>query len=218
MLTASNSLQTAVYAIIFLLLAYVAYSYFTIKKAHAGLFGLGMLFLALSFASWACAIQLWTNPFIEYRNLSYVLQLAAILTFLGCSVSLAPKRYQKLLNWAVIGIAAIVAIYLTVSPMLNGAFIYSLRFYLSFQNEPTIIVFAVLLALSLIMAVFSLNHESDKVFKLDFRSICFVVLALCLAIGFSSYSDYVRNINIIVLLIDSVLLAISHTNILPAKK
>ena len=105
MLNLSNSVQAAIQGIIFLLLGYTAYTYFFSKQSHAKLFGLGIAFVALSFASWSMATLLWTNPFIEYKSLSYTLLIASILVFFGCSAYLAPAKYQRVIQIAVISIA-----------------------------------------------------------------------------------------------------------------
>ena len=214
----SNSIQAAVQAIVFLLLLYVAYSYFASKTEHAKLFGLGIVFLSLSYASWAAATLLWTNPFIEYKTLAYTLQIASILVFLGCSVYLAPKKYQRALDIFVVVLAALIATYLFVNPILDGSFVYSLRYYLSFQNEPTITIFSVLMALSLIFASFAIGSEKSARFKLDLKRALFIVLAISLAISYSSYSDSVRLINTVVLLIDCALLSFSHINVSKSNK
>lgn len=218
MFAVTNSIQAAVQAIVFLLLLYVAYSYFASKTEHAKLFGLGLVFLSLSYASWAAATLLWTNPLIEYKTLAYTLQIAAILVFLGCSVYLAPKKYQRALDIFVIVLSALIAIYFFINPILDGAFVYSLRYYLSFQNEPTITIFSILMALSLIFACFSIGSEKAGRFKLDPKRALFIVLAITLAISYSSYSDTVRLINTAVLLISCVLLTFSHINVSLSKK
>ena len=174
----SNSIQAAVQAIVFLLLLYVAYSYFASKTERARLFGLGIVFLSLSYASWAAATLLWTNPFIEYKTLAYTLQIASILVFLGCSVYLAPKKYQRALDIFVVVLAALIATYLFINPILDGSFVYSLRYYLSFQNEPTITIFSVIMALSLIFASFAIGSEKSGRFKLDLKRALFIVLAI----------------------------------------
>ncbi len=218
MFMVSNSIQAAVQAIVFLLLLYVAYSYFASKTEHARLFGLGIVFLSLSYASWAAATLLWTNPFIEYKTLAYTLQIASILVFLGCSVYLAPKKYQRALDIFVVVLAALIATYLFINPILDGSFVYSLRYYLSFQNEPTITIFSVIMALSLIFASFAIGSEKSGRFKLDLKRALFIVLAISLAISYSSYSDSVRLINTVVLLVDCTLLTFSHINVSISKK
>lgn len=213
MFTLTNSLQAAIQGIIFVLLGYMSYTYFSSKREHSKLFGMGLLLLALSYASWACATLLWTNPFIEYLNLSYILQIASIFVFLGCGIYLAPHKYQKILNYVLIAVAVISAGYLVINPLLNGAFIYSLRYYLSFQNQTTITVFAIIMALSLIFASFAVNSREKVMFELNLKNVLFILLALSLALGFTAYNDTLRNINSIALLVITIILTVTHVRL-----
>ena len=218
MFTITNTLQASLQVIIFVLLGFIAYTYFNNKQEHAKLFGMGLILLALSYASWACSTLLWTNPFIDYKTLAYTLQLASILVFIGCAINLTAQKYHKALNWALIGLSVSIGVFMIINPFLSGSFVYSLRYYLSFADSATVNVYAIIMAISLILASFSVEPKKPGVGFLNSKKSGFIILAICLAISVTSYDDTVRSFNAVILLADLVFLAINHLNISISKK
>lgn len=218
MFTITNTLQASLQGIIFVLLGFIAYTYFSSKQEHGKLFGMGLLLLALSYASWACTTLLWTNPFIDYKTLAYTLQLASILVFVGCAINLTAQKYHKILTSVLIGLSAAIGIFMIINPFLSGAFIYSLRYYLSFADSATVNVYAIIMAISLILASFSVEPKKPGTHFLNSKKTGFIILSICLAISVTSYDDNIRLINAIILLIDLVILSINHLNISINKK
>ena len=218
MFTITNTLQASLQAIVFVLLGFIAYTYFSSKQEHGKLFGMGLLLLALSYAAWACTTLLWTNPFIDYKTLAYTLQLASILVFIGCAINLTAQKYHKVLNWILIGLSVAIGIFMVINPFLSGSFVYSLRYYLSFADSATVNIYAIIMAVTLILASFSVEQKKPSVGFLNSKKAGFIILAICLAISVTSYDDTLRSINAIILLIDLVVLAINHLNVSISKK
>lgn len=219
MTSSLNALQSLVQIVVAILLLYIAYTFIVSKQEHSKLFGLGLVFLGLSFASWSANTLLWTNPFIEYKQLAYTLQIASIFTFLGCAVYLCKPRYQRVLNICLLVLASAVALFLLASPYLSGALFYSLRYYLSFADPGTIFFYAVVMSISLVLASFTVPASKAKSANmLDATRVGFIILALSLGLSLTAYDDTIRNINTIVLLVDVCYLAIQHSKTLINKQ
>lgn len=199
--------------ITFLLIGFIAYTYFSNKQAHGKLFGLGLTFLALSYACWGAATLLWTNPFIEYKTLAYTFQLASILVFVGCAINLTPSKYHKILNYGLIALTIALAIFMALSPFLSGPIFYSVRYYLSFSDSATVNVYAIIMSIALILAAVSVEPKKPDSHFLNSKKIGFIILAVCLAVSITSYDDTIRTVNGIILLADLVYLCIAHLNI-----
>lgn len=213
MFSVSPTLQAALQGIVFVLLAFISYTYFVSKQQHAKLFGMGLLLLGLSYASWIGSTLLWTNPFVEYKSLAYIFQLASILVFIGCAINLTANRYHKVLNYILIALSVLIGVFMVINPFLSGAFIYSLRYYLSFADSATINVYAIIMAIALVLASFSVEPKKPQAHFLNSKKVGFIVLAICLAISITSYNDNIRFFNAIILVTDLVFLAINHLNI-----
>ena len=99
-----------------------------------------------------------------------------------------------------------------------GALIYSLRYYMSFADSATVNVYAIIMAISLILASFSVEPKKPGTHFLNSKKTGFIILSICLAISVTSYDDNIRLINAIILLIDLVILSINHLNISINKK
>jgi len=213
MFSVSPTLQAGLQTIVFVLLAFISYTYFVSKQQHAKLFGMGLLLLGLSYASWIGSTLLWTNPFVEYKSLAYIFQLASILVFIGCAINLTANRYHKVLNYILIALSVLIGVFMVINPFLSGAFIYSLRYYLSFADSATVNVYAIIMAIALVLASFSVEPKKPQAHFLNSKKVGFIVLAICLAISITSYNDNIRFFNAIILVTDLVFLAISHLNI-----
>jgi hypothetical protein len=213
MFSVSPTLQAGLQTIVFVLLAFISYTYFVSKQQHAKLFGMGLLLLGLSYASWIGSTLLWTNPFVEYKSLAYIFQLASILVFIGCAINLTANRYHKVLNYILIALSVLIGVFMVINPFLSGAFIYSLRYYLSFADSATLNVYAIIMAIALVLASFSVEPKKPQAHFLNSKKVGFIVLAICLAISITSYNDNIRFFNAIILVTDLVFLAISHLNI-----
>ena len=218
MLALSNTLQAVLQFVIFMLLAFVAYTYFAGRQQHGKLFGMGLSLLALSYACWAATTLLWVNPFVEYKSLAYIFQLSSILVFAGCAINLTAQKYHKVLNYLLIGLAVVIGVFMVINPFLSGAFVYSLRYYLSFADSATVNVYAIIMAISLILAAVSVEPKKPNAHFLNSKKIGFIILAVCLAVSLTSYDDTIRTLNAILLLADLVFLTISHLNISINKK
>lgn len=218
MFSLTNTLQASLQGITFLLIGFVAYTYFNNKQAHGRLFGTGLTLLALSYACWGAATLLWTNPFIEYKTLAYTFQLASILVFVGCAINLTSNKYHKALNYILIAITLALAVFMAVSPFLSGPVFYSIRYYLSFSDSATVNVYAIIMAIALILAAFSVEPKKPDTHFLNSKKIGFIVLAICLAISITSYDDTIRAINGLILLADLVYLCVAHLNISISRK
>ena len=213
MFSVSPTLQAGLQGIVFVLLAFISYTYFVSKQQHAKLFGMGLLLLGLSYASWIGSTLLWTNPFVEYKSLAYIFQLASILVFIGCAINLTANRYHKVLNYILIALSVLIGVFMVVNPFLSGAFVYSLRYYLSFADSATVNVYAIIMAIALVLASFSVEPKKPQAHFLNSKKVGFIVLAICLAISITSYNDNIRFFNAIILVTDLVFLAINHLNI-----
>ena len=213
MFSVSPTLQAGLQTIVFVLLAFISYTYFVSKQQHAKLFGMGLLLLGLSYASWIGSTLLWTNPFVEYKSLAYIFQLASILVFIGCAINLTANRYHKVLNYILIALSVLIGVFMVINPFLSGAFIYSLRYYLSFADSSTVNLYAIIMAIALVLASFSVEPKKPQAHFLNSKKVGFIVLAICLAISITSYNDNIRFFNAIILVTDLVFLAISHLNI-----
>lgn len=218
MFTVTPTLQAALQTIVFALLAFISYTYFASKQQHAKLFGMGLLLLALSYASWIGSTLLWTNPFIEYKSLAYVFQLASILVFIGCAINLTASRYHKVLNYSLIALAGLIGAFMVINPFLSGAFVYSLRYYLSFTDSATVNIYAIIMAIALVLASFSVELKKPQAHFLNSKRLGFIILAICLAISMTSYNDNIRFFNGIILVIDLIFLAVNHLNISISRK
>jgi hypothetical protein len=171
---------------------FLAYKFYQAKNPTFKLFAIGLALFGAVEICYLGVSMLWTVPLIDFRSAQYLFYIYAILVMFAASASVLRTRTRYFINIFLAFFAIIVTGLYLINNNFEGATIYEIRYFLSFENAATVNIFSLILALSFGMATLIVGQRiKDKLHQTVIEAGFLIVIA-CQVVSLLSYGDTIR--------------------------